>query len=108
MRLYHRELPLHPIKRYLTPIHRYDAIIYAQVYGSAKRSPGRHTLHLIEGADHNYSIVSIAVAPIKNITKRKMQHAEVVVTTVIDWMQNQSENKWPNSHLWQLGRTSRL
>ena len=31
----------------------YDALIYARALSS--RSPGTHTLHLMEGADHNFT-----------------------------------------------------
>ncbi|KZT39512.1 hypothetical protein SISSUDRAFT_1045541 [Sistotremastrum suecicum HHB10207 ss-3] len=44
----------------------YDAIIYARVYSS--RSPGTHTLHMIEGADHNF-----------------IGHFEKVIETVLGW-----------------------
>lgn len=32
---------------------RYDALIYASALGT--RSPGTHTLHLMEDADHNFT-----------------------------------------------------
>jgi hypothetical protein len=34
---------------------RYDALIYARAL--ADRSPGTHNLHLVEGADHNFTEV---------------------------------------------------
>lgn len=34
------------------PSCRYDAIIYARIFGA--RTPGTHHLHLVEDADHNF------------------------------------------------------
>lgn len=36
---------------------RYDAVIYSRALGA--RTPGTHSLHLIEEADHNFTNVNL-------------------------------------------------
>jgi alpha/beta superfamily hydrolase len=45
---------------------RADALIYAKALST--RTPGTHSLHLIEGADHNF-----------------MGHHEEIIGSVVDW-----------------------
>ncbi|KIM24729.1 hypothetical protein M408DRAFT_331689 [Serendipita vermifera MAFF 305830] len=62
----------------------HDAILYAQAFGNPKRS-GRHTLHYVEGADHNYSGPG---------------HHEDVIVTIVEWLQSCEEGSQPVTYLW--------
>ncbi|KAF7296716.1 Peptidase-S9 domain-containing protein [Mycena chlorophos] len=64
----------------------YDAIIYARALGT--RSPGTHTLHMLEGAgaDHNY-------------TGRQ----DEIVACILDWWEMQARGEISTSGVWMAG-----
>ncbi|GBE84908.1 ectomycorrhiza-regulated esterase [Sparassis latifolia] len=66
-------LTIHGIRDGVVPV--YDAIIYAQAYGG--RTPGTHTLHLVERADHNFTGLSEEVVSIILQWWQKVEHREV-------------------------------
>ncbi|KAI0670857.1 alpha/beta-hydrolase [Trametes maxima] len=61
----------------------FDAVLYARVYGA--RSPGTHTLRLVEEADHNFTGIP-----------------EVVVDTVLEWLAQQEAGRI-KSGIWHTG-----
>ena len=69
-------------------VYRYDAIIYAKALST--RIPGTHNLHLVEGADHNF-------------TGRQ----DDVVNPVLEWLvvKNHGDLK---SGLWETGVRGKL
>jgi len=66
----------------------YDAVIYARAFGN--RSPGTHTLNLMENADHNF-------------TGRQ----DEVVDNILDWWQ-QRERRELKTGVWQTGIRGKL
>ncbi|KAJ7904807.1 ectomycorrhiza-regulated esterase [Mycena leptocephala] len=67
----------------------YDSIIYARALGS--RSPGTHTLHMVEDADHNF-------------TGRQDQ----VVDYIIEWWDLYERGELKSSGLWMTGVRGKL
>ncbi|KAJ7727371.1 Alpha/Beta hydrolase protein [Mycena metata] len=67
----------------------YDAIIYARALGA--RSPGTHTLHMVEGADHNF-------------TGRQDQ----VVDYILEWWDLHERGELKSSGLWMTGVRGKL
>ncbi|OJT13969.1 hypothetical protein TRAPUB_9453 [Trametes pubescens] len=74
-------LTLHGLKDAVVP--PYDAVIYARIYGA--RSPGTHTLRIVEEADHNFTGIP-----------------EEVVDTVLEWIQQQ-DRKELKTEVWHTG-----
>ncbi|EIW59500.1 alpha/beta-hydrolase [Trametes versicolor FP-101664 SS1] len=74
-------LTLHGLKDAVVP--PFDAVIYARIYGA--RSPGTHTLRIVEEADHNFTGVP-----------------EEVVDTVLEWIQQQ-DRKELKTGVWHTG-----
>lgn len=66
----------------------YDALIYARALGS--RTPGTHNLHLIEGADHNFT-----------------GRADEVVDVVLGWWKLLEEGKLYTG-IWNTGVKGKL
>ncbi|KAF7296703.1 Peptidase-S9 domain-containing protein [Mycena chlorophos] len=64
----------------------YDAIIYARALGT--RSPGTHTLHMLEGAgaDHNY-----------------ISRQDEIVACILDWWKAQARGEIATSGMWMAG-----
>jgi len=79
-------LTLHGLADQTVP--SYDALIYARALGT--RSPGTHTLHLVEDADHNF-------------TGRQ----DEVVDTILEWWEAQ-RNDLKTSGVWMTGVRGKL
>lgn len=73
----------------LTVPHSYDAHIYARALGA--RSPGTHTLHMVEDADHNF-------------TGRQDQ----VVDYILEWWDLYKRGELKSSGLWMTGVRGKL
>ncbi|KAJ6550670.1 ectomycorrhiza-regulated esterase [Mycena vulgaris] len=67
----------------------YDALIYARALGA--RSPGTHTLHMVEDADHNF-------------TGRQDQ----VVDYMLEWLGLHKRGELKSSGLWMTGARGKL
>jgi len=62
----------------------YDAVLYAGIYGDPERSPGRHTLHFVEDADHNFS----------------GRHDEVI-ETILGWLDLRKHGNVSSTGIWK-------
>jgi len=74
-------LSIHGIQDQTVPV--YDALIYARAL--ADRSPGTHNLHLVEGADHNFT-----------------ERQDETVDTILEWWQMQQRGQL-KSGIWKTG-----
>ncbi|KAG8820669.1 hypothetical protein FRC18_011640 [Serendipita sp. 400] len=61
-----------------TAVRRYDAVLHAQAFDDRVGGEGKHTLHFIEEADHNFK-----------------GHQEEVNATIVEWLERleQQEKK---------------
>jgi len=72
-----------------TTVPPYDAVIYARALGA--RSPGTHTLHLVDDADHNF-------------TGRQ----DEIVGYILAWWDLQARGEIKSSGVWDTGVRTRL
>ncbi|KZP26648.1 ectomycorrhiza-regulated esterase [Athelia psychrophila] len=79
-------LTVHGVRDDVVPV--YDAVIHARALGN--RSPGTHTLHLVEEADHNF-------------TGRQ----DEIVDTILEWWALHQEGQL-TSGLWKQGVQGKL
>jgi len=79
-------LTIHGLKDEVVPV--YDSVIWADAL--SRRNPGTHTLHLIEGADHNL-----------------VGHHPEVIQVILDWWESHNRQKLKNG-LWKNSVQPRL
>ncbi|KAJ7766512.1 ectomycorrhiza-regulated esterase [Mycena maculata] len=71
------------------PGYSYDALIYARALGT--RSPGTHTLHMVEDADHNFT-----------------GNQDQLVDYMLEWRDLHEQGELKSSGLWKTGVRGKL